>query len=215
MFNLLRNLVNLGRETWICPFTCLATIFLGANPIFNTWLVNIQNIINYSSISWDGLWIPWKLMCRTEWSHVTLVQTLVTPMSPLMHTRSSLALLGWLTFGASSVPEGEADVCHCNFMLIERWDLFPISCSFSLPSTHSHYCIVVPCFYFFRFSTEKSTFSPHPIQMLFLTFICTFVAHFSSCYIPTGLCAGVKRGGAVCLHEISCCRKERQRRPME
>lgn len=100
-------------------------------------------------------------------------------------------------------------------MLIERWDLFPISCSFSLPSTHSHYCIVVPCFYFFRFSTEKSTFSPHPIQMLFLTFICTFVAHFSSCYIPTGLCAGVKRGGAVCLHEICCCRKERQRRPME
>lgn len=130
-------------------------------------LLNIQNKISYCNISWNGLWLLGESkLCRTVWSHVTLVHT---PVSPLMLISSFLAPLAWSTFEASSIPEAEAVLRFCNCMLIKRTEAFTISCSFNPPSTLPHYPFVLPYFYFFCYYTDKSTFSPGLKQILFST----------------------------------------------
>lgn len=138
-----------------------------------------------SNISWDGLWVTGESnLYRTGWSHVTLVHA---PVSPLMLIRSFLAPLAWSTFVVSSIPQAEAAVCHCNFMLIERREPLTISCSFSPQLLFLTIPLSSLTFIFFPSFTLRSLHLIH-VQNNFYSqpSVMCFVAHFSSCYFPTG-----------------------------
>lgn len=113
-------------------------------------------------------------MCRTQWNHVTLVHSLVPryPSEPLDAHQALFCSAGlinfwsiirfagtWRLVRSLTIPQAEAAVCHCNFMLIERRELFKIS--FSPPFTRSHCPLVLSFFDFFHFYSKKSKFSPH------------------------------------------------------
>lgn len=83
-------------------------------------------------------------MCRTVWNHVTLVQSLVRryPCEPfdahqvlscpagLINFWKIIRFAGtWRLAWSLTIPQAEATICHCNFMLIERRELFKMSFS--------------------------------------------------------------------------------------
>lgn len=83
-------------------------------------------------------------MCKTVWNHVTLVQSLVRryPCEPfdahqvlscpagLINFWKIIRFAGtWRLARSLTIPQAEATVCHCNFMLIERRELFKMSFS--------------------------------------------------------------------------------------
>lgn len=181
-------------------------------------LVNIQNTISSSDISWDSLWVPGQSnLCRTGWSHVTLVHT---PVSPLVLIRSFLAPLAWSTFGVSSIPQAEAAVCHCNCMLIERREPLTISCSFSPQLLFLTIPLSSLTFIFFSAFTMRSLRLVHvQNNFYFQPSVIYFVAHFSSCYVPTGsygLFTGVLGLSSLrALTKSALAKKEMHRRPVE
>lgn len=112
-------------------------------------------------------------MCRTAWNHVTRIQSLVRryPCEPfdapqvlscpagLINVWSFIRFAGtWWLARSLTIPQTEAAVCHCNFMLIERSELFKI---FLSPIFIFLHCPLVLFFYFFsHLYTKKSKFNP-------------------------------------------------------
>lgn len=80
-------------------------------------------------------------------------------LSGLINFWSIIRFAGtWRLARSLTIPQAEAAVCHCNFMLIEWGELFKIS--FLLPF---YFSSLSPCpfFLFFHFYTNKFKFSPN------------------------------------------------------
>lgn len=85
----------------------------------------------------------------------------------------------WRLARSLTIPQAEAAVCHCNFMLIEERELFRIS--FFSPFLLSHCPLVLPFFYFFPIFTTRSLNLVHTeSEILLLSSIIAFVSDKSA-----------------------------------
>lgn len=111
----------------------------------------------------------------------------------------------------SSIPQAEAAICHCNFMLIEKRESLTIPCSFSPQLLFHTISLSSLTFIFFCFYNEKSTFSPRPKQFLFPTFsymfCCTFFFMLCSNRLLWTLCRCVGPFVSPCHYKICPCKK--------
>lgn len=128
-------------------------------------------------------------MCRTAQNHVTLTQSLVRryPCEPfdahqvlscptgMINFWSIIRFAGtWRLARSLTIPQAEAAVCHCNFMLIEKRELFKISFS---PPFYSSSLSPCPPFLFFPIFTPRSLNLVHTqSEILLLSSIMAFVS---------------------------------------
>lgn len=131
-------------------------------------------------------------MCRTAWNHVTLIQSLVRryPCEPfdapqvlscpagLINVWSFIRFAGtWWLARSLTIPQTEAAVCHCNFMLIERSELFKI---FLSPIFIFLHCPLVLFFYFFFPIYTPRSLNLIQSEILLLSSIMAFVCDKST-----------------------------------